>query len=360
MTKDPRSKGAARFVLLAALLLVFLSCAREESRSPGTVATGERKVSADEAPRTGRIVRLDPRFDRLVPPDAQLEKVVDGFRWVEGPVWNRAIGYLLFSEIPSNSIYRWRESEAATVFLRPSGYTEEKPFKGQEPGSNGLAFDSEGRLVLCEHGDRRIARLEKGGRKTTLADRYRGKRLNSPNDLVFKSNGDLYFPDPPFGLPGKFDDPEKELDWQGVYRLRPDGELTLLTTDLRAPNGIAFSPDEKLLYVSDADPERAVWWVYGVKEDGTLAGGRVFFDGSAWSARGKGVADGMKVDAEGNLFAIGPGGLRVFAPDGTHLGDIETRKAASNVAWGGDGSTLYLTASDAVYRIRLSTRGPGF
>ncbi|HWQ03516.1 MAG TPA: SMP-30/gluconolactonase/LRE family protein, partial [Candidatus Nitrosotenuis sp.] len=200
-----------------------------------------------------QIVRLDPRFDRLFPPGAKLEKVADGFTWVEGPAWNRQGNFLLFSEIPSNSIYKWVEGHGSSLFLRPSGYSGSQPFTGQEPGSNGLTFDSAGRLVMCQHGDRRIARREPDSKLTVLADRFEGKRLNSPNDLVFKSNGDLYFTDPPFGLPKAFDDPGKELPFQGVYRIGKNGKLTLLTKEVRAPNGIGFSPDEKTLYISNAD-----------------------------------------------------------------------------------------------------------
>ncbi len=307
-----------------------------------------------------KIVRLDSRFDRLVRSEAVLEKVADGFAWVEGPAWNRQGRFLLFSDVPNNSVFKWREGAGASLFLKPSGYTGEAVFEGREPGSNGLTFDPAGRLVLCEHGDRRVSRLEADGRRTTLADRYRGKRLNGPNDAVFKSNGDLYFTDPPFGLPGAFDDPRKELDFSGVFRLSPSGALTLLVREIRAPNGIAFSPDEKTLYVSNADPNRAVWLAYDVNDDGTLANGRVFFDATAWTKTKKGVPDGLKVDRDGHLFAAGPGGIHVFAPDGTHLGSIEIGVATSNAAWGDDGSTLYITASTAIYRIKLSAKGAGF
>jgi gluconolactonase len=295
-----------------------------------------------------------------VPPDAVLEKVADGFAWVEGPVWDRKNGHLLFSDIPNNSVFKRQEGTGVSLFLKPSGYTGETPFEGREPGSNGLAFDPEGRLVLCEHGDRRIARLESDGRKTTLADRYKGRRLNGPNDLVFKSNGDLYFTDPPFGLPKGFADPRRELDFSGVYRLSASGQLTLLTREIKAPNGIAFSPDEKTLYISNADSTRAVWMGYDVKDDGTLANGRVFFDATSWARAKKGAPDGMKIDRDGHIFAAGPGGIHVFSPDGTHLGSIEIGVATSNAAWGDDGSVLYITASTAVYRIRLATKGAGF
>ena len=341
--------GAALMVgvALATILHLLSDAAAKGGASPGTSPLG-------------KIVRLDPRFDLLVPRDAVLEKVAGGFAWVEGPAWNREGGYLLFSDIPNNSVFRRQEGTGVSLFLELSGYTGEAVFEGREPGSNGLAFDSDGRLVLCEHGDRRIARLESNGRKTTLADRYEGKRLNSPNDLAFKSDGDLYFTDPPFGLPKAFDDPAKELNFSGVYRLSTGGQLSLLTMDIKAPNGIAFSPDEKTLYVSNADPNAAVWMAFDARDDGTLANGRVFFDATAWTKTKRGVPDGMKVDKDGNIFAAGPGGIHVFAPNGTHLGSIEMGVATSNAAWGEDGSVLYITASTAIYRIRLGTTGAGF
>jgi gluconolactonase len=312
------------------------------------------------APRMGEIERLDARFDVLVAPDAALEKIADGFAWVEGPVWDRRSGSLLFSDIPNNAVYRWNARDGVSLFLKPSGYTGAEPFTGKEPGSNGLTFDAAGRLVLAEHGDRRVGRLETDGSKTTLASHYRGQRLNSPNDLVYHSNGDLYFTDPPFGLPQTLDDPAKELTFQGVYRLKPDGQLDLLTTDLRAPNGLAFSPDEKTLYITDSDPLRSAWLAFDVNADGTLGKSRVLHDATAISHKGQGAPDGLKVDQAGNLFGAGPGGIYVFAPDGTHLGTIHTGVATGNCTWGDGGSVLYITASTAVYRIRLRTKGNGF
>ena len=305
------------------------------------------------------IVRRDPRFDKLVPANVKIESIASGHKWVEGPVWNRREGYLLFSDIPDNAVYKWQEGKGVSLFLKPSGYTGKAPFEGPEPGSNGLAFDSQGRLVLAEHGDRRIARVEESGRKTTLVDRFDGKRINSPNDLVFRSNGDLYFTDPPFGLPQSFADPRKELPFQGVYRFSA-GKLTLLTKDIKAPNGIAFSPDEKKLYVSNADADNAVWIVYDVTPDGNIANGKVLFDATSWAKTQKGAPDGMKIDRDGNLFAAGPGGVYVIAPDGTHLGSILTRVPTGNVAWGEDGSSLFVTSSHNVYRLRLATKGAGF
>ncbi len=306
---------------------------------------------------TPQIVRLDAALDQIVPKDAVLEKVAEGFDWAEGPVWNRAGKFLLFSDVPTNSIIKWKAGEGASVYLKPSGYTGNEPFTGREPGSNGLTFDQEGRLVFCQHGDRRIARLETDGSRTTLVDNYQGKRLNSPNDLVYKSNGDLYFTDPPFGLPKSFDDSKKELPFQGVYRLSRNRKLTLLTTEVKAPNGIAFSPDEKKLYV--ADSARALWFVFDVKRDGTLSTGRVLFDGVEQSKGRLGVADSLKVDIQGNIFAAAPGGLYIIAPDGTLLGRLDLGTATGNCAWGEDGSTLFITSNHILYRIRLNTKGAG-
>ena len=312
-------------------------------------------VAQDQGPK---IVSKDRRFDRLVPPTATIEKLADGYQWTEGPVWNRKEGYLLFSDIPNNAIMQWKPGGGApTIYMKPSGYTGSVPFTGREPGSNALTYDSQGRLVICDHGDRRIARVGPDKKKTTLADRYEGKRLNSPNDLVYKSNGDLYFTDPPYGLPKTFDDPTKELDFNGVYRLSKDGKLTLLTKELRAPNGLAFSPDEKTLYVANSDPNHAIWMKYDVKADGTIGNGRAFSDVTAQVKGHPGLPDGMKIDKAGNLFATGPGGIYVFSPDGTLLGMIEFPVATANCAWGDDGSTLYITSNTALYRVKLGTRG---
>lgn len=305
-----------------------------------------------------QIERLDPRLDGLIPPQAALEEIVAGFHWVEGPLWLAQSSRLLFSDIPANAVYSWQAGKGTALFLQPSGYSGRLPFTGREPGSNGLALDPQGRLVLCQHGDRRISRLEADGSQTALVDRYQGKRLNSPNDAVFKSNGDLYFTDPPFGLPDAFLDSGREMDFCGVFRLSAQGDLTLLVHDIEAPNGIAFSPDERTLYLTDVGSHRPGWLAYDVLEDGTLANGRLFADAAPFMKTAPGGPDGMKVDRQGNLFASGPGGLFIFAPDGTHLGTIHTGKATSNCAWGEDGSTLFITASDSVYRIRLLTARP--
>jgi gluconolactonase len=310
-------------------------------------------------PAIGKIERVDPRFDRLIPRDAVLEKLAQGFQWSEGPVWIRDGAYVLFSDIPRNSVMKWKEGEGLSLFLKPSGYTGSVQ-RGGESGSNGLLLDSVGRLVLCQHGDRRMARLEKDGRFTTLCDRYRGKRFNSPNDAVFKSNGDLYFTDPPYGLPKGEEDPAREMDFCGVWRLSTDAKVTLLTDKMTRPNGIAFSPDEKILYVAQSDPAKPLWMAFDVKPDGTLGNGRVFADAKSWPKNLKGLPDGMKVDKDGNLFCTGPGGVNVFAPDGTLLGRINPDEPTANCCFAEDGSVLYVTANMYLCRIKTSTKGLGF
>jgi gluconolactonase len=348
--------------------VLFAACAPTGPNASTTnSSTPETKPSASPAAAlvfSGpvKVDRKDPALDKLVPADAKFEKLTDGHKWSEGPVWNRKEKFVLFSDIPNNEIVKWQEGKGESVFFTPAGYTGQTPFTGREPGTNGLTYDSKGLLVACEHGDRRVSRLEADGKtKTTLADKYEGKRLNSPNDLVYKSNGDLYFTDPIYGLPKGWDDPGRELDFCGVYRLSKDGKLTLLTKEITRPNGIAFSPDEKKLYVASSDPEKAIWMAYDVKPDGTIANGKVFFDATAWAKEKRpGLPDGMKIDKNGNLFATGPGGVHVFSPEGKHLGTFDTGVPTSNVAWGDDGSTLYITANSALLRVKLNTKGEGF
>lgn len=322
--------------------------------------TRARAQESRQYPTLGTIERIDPKFDQIVPKGARVERVAEGFVWAEGPVWvNEDGGYLLFSDTQTNAVYRWDERHGVGIFLRPSGYTGPTP-RGGEPGSNGLTLDPKGRLVLMQHGDRRVARWD-GLAYVPLADQFEGKRLNSPNDGTFDSKGNLVFTDPPYGLEKNVDDPAKELPFQGVYRLTPDGKLTLLTKELSRPNGVAFSPDEKTLYVANSDPERAIWMAYPMNADGTIGKGRVFFDATPWAKEGKlGLPDGLKVDQAGNLFATGPGGLHVFAPDGTHLGTFATGQATANCAFGEDGSTLFITADMYIGRVRLNTKGSRF
>jgi len=299
-----------------------------------------------------RIESLDPRFDAIIPPGSVVERVADGMVWAEGPLWDAGDESLLFSDVPRNAIFRWRPDAGVTLFMERSGYTGDEPFSGREGGSNGLTFDRDGRLVFCQHGNRRVVRLERDGRITVLVDRFQGKRLNSPNDLVYASNGDLYFTDPVFGLPKAFDDPERELSFQGVFRLAATGELTALVTDIRLPNGIGLSPDERTLYVSNSQRSRPVWMAYSLSTAGAVVGERVFADASGWMQPSDGLPDGLKVDRAGNVFATGPGGVNVFAPDGTRLGRVETGVPTGNVAFGPDG-TLYIAANHSILRVRM-------
>ncbi len=310
-------------------------------------------------PVLGEVVELDPRFRDLVGEGAKIEVLGSGFAWAEGPVWVKEGRYLLFSDIPPNNVMKWEEGKGVSLFLHPSGYTGATDYGG-EPGSNGLLMDAQGRLVSCEHGDRRVSVMLKDGGKRTLVDHYEGQRLNSPNDAVFKSNGDLYFTDPPYGLPRRWEDHRRELDFCGVYRLSKDGKLTLLTKEMTRPNGIAFSPDEKTLYVAQSDPKAAMWKAFPVKEDGTLGESRVFHDATSMVGKFPGLPDGLKVDQKGNLWATGPGGVHVFAPDGTPLGRLDTGEATANCGFGNDGRTLYLTADMYLCRIQTKVKGMGF
>ena len=316
----------------------------------------------DKNPATiGSIDRKDPKFDELIPKDAKIEVLAGGFKWTEGPVWVKDGNYLLFSDIPNNAVFKWSEKEGLKPFLKPSGYTGNAKFDGYEPGSNGLAIGANGQLILCQHGDRRIARLEKDGKFTTVVDRFMGKRFNSPNDLVFASNGDLYFTDPPYGLPKQMQDPAKELDFQGVYRLKADGQLALLTKEMTRPNGIGLSPDEKTLYVANSDPALAIWKAFPIQPDGSLGAGKVLFDATPDVKAGKpGLPDGLKVDAKGNIFATGPNGVFVFDATGKHLGSILTMDKTANCGFGDDGSTLYICANDKLVRIKTTTKGLGY
>jgi len=301
------------------------------------------------------IVRVDPAIDKIVPSNAKLEKLAGNLQRAEGPVWVRNGGYLLLSDL--NAIMTWTPRGGLSTF-------HARTFPGPAPegtrvGTNGLTLDPEGRLLACEHGNRRVSRWEKSGSVTVLADRYEDMRFNSPNDLVRRKNGDVYFTDPSYFADLKLDDPDKlferELDFNGVYRVTADGQVELLIKDMPSPNGIAFSPDEKKLYVANSRPEK-FWRVYDVKPDGTIANGKLLLD--VTTLPGEGVPDGMKVDTEGNLYATGPAGILVISKQGRHLGTIRVPEIAANCAWGdADAKTLYITARTGVYRIRLKIPG---
>ncbi len=315
-----------------------------------------------------KLDRLDPAIDQIVPKDAKLERVATGFTWVEGPVW--IDGSLYFADIPSNSIRKWTPAAGVTMFITPSGYKGSTPYGGPEPGSNGMTLDAQGRLTVAGHAQRDVYRLESlspTAQITIIADNYQGKKLNSPNDLVYRSDGSLYFTDPPYGLRTQKDaDPDKELKANGVYRIphaleqrsgtQPArSDLQLLVSDLPRPNGIAFSPDEKYLYVDNSEPKK-IWMRYHVEPDGSLTDAKLFYD--ATSDPRPGAPDGMKVDEKGNVYSTGPGGVWIFSPEGKPLGTIVMPEKSANVAWGGpDRKTLYITASTSIYRIHLMIAG---
>ena len=346
-------RGSAFLVLAAALAGNFSQAAENKKMAkPASKEAPVKKVY----PSMGSIERNDPRLDALIPPGAVIEKLAEGFDWSEGPVWDKKSRSLFFSDVPRNVVFKWQEGVGTREYLLPSGYTGSVP-RGGEPGSNGLTMDSTGHLVLAQHGDRRVARLEKNGKFKTLAEFYNYRRFNSPNDLVFKSNGDLYFTDPPYGLVKNNADPAKEILFNGVYLRRKSGEVVLLTSGLTFPNGIALSPDEKVLYVAVSDSNNPVIMAYPVQADGTLGRGGVFFDTKPLMPGKKGVPDGLKVDLAGNVFSTGPGGVLIFSPDGTHLGTIHTGEATANCAWGDDGSTLYITADMFLCRVKTNTKG---
>ncbi len=347
--KRNRALSLAALSALAAALALFAPLA------PGQGAP---------APAASHVDRLDPAVNAIVPADAKVEKVAGNFGFVEGPVWVRSGGYLLFSDIPANVIDKWTPDGKVTVFLDKSGFsgTDTSGITKMQVGSasltlggsNGITYDKQGRITYCQHGNRAIERLEKDGKRTVLASRYEGKRLNSPNDLVYRSDGSLYFTDPPFALPKGDQDPAKEVAYDGVYRWSSNGKLELVAKDFKGPNGIAFSPDGKYLYVNDSTA--MTYTRFDVKPDGSLANGKIFVDMS--KVKGDGVPDGMKVDRQGNIYGTGPGGVWIITPQGKHLGTIVVPEIPANLAWGdADGKTLYMTARTGLYRIRLNIEG---
>lgn len=328
---------------------IYMRHARLEFHSvpAGPIAVVPHEVNVE-------VVRLDAAIDAIVPANPKLYKLAEGFQFTEGPIWIDS-GYLLFSDPNANRIYQYRAADAKlSIFKTNSGYSGKNIAEYFQPGSNGLTLDPQGRLTINEHGNRRVTRIEKDGRLTVLADKYDGKRLNSPNDLVYRSDGTLFFTDPPFGLPKVYDDPRKELPYSGVFALY-QGELKLVSADLKGPNGIVLSPDEKYLYVGNWDPERKIIMRYEVSPDGSLSGGKVFFDMT--HASGEDAIDGIKVDRQGNLYVSGPGGLWIISPEAKHLGTIITPRHPHNLAWGDDGKTLYLTAQGTLYRMPLNAAG---
>jgi gluconolactonase len=333
---------------MKALLVVAVACLLVGcSQTPAPAA-----AAAAEPRGVGNIVRLDPAIDSIVPKDAQIEKVAGAFQFTEGPLW-RPDGHLWFSDVVGNLVRSVTPSGQVAVLIENSGGQSSAP-PGSFIGSNGMIADKDGFVLLCQHTDRRIVRVAKDLRMTPYLEKYEGKRFNSPNDLVYKSDGALYFTDPPYGLLKQDDDPAKELKFNGVFRYA-GGKLQAVVKDLTRPNGLAFSPDEKTLYVANSDEKRKVWMRYDVAADGSVSNGRIFADVTAETADG--LPDGMKVDVQGNVYASGPGGLWVFSPEGKHLGTIKPPETPANCNWANDGKTLYITARTSVYRIRVANMG---
>lgn len=310
---------------------------------------------------TGKLVALDDAFYDYMDKNAKIEVLADGFIWSEGPVWVKAGDFLLFSDAPQNTIFKWQDDEGITEFLTPSGYTGILPYS-REPGSNGLIINNDGELVACEHGDRRISSMPLvSGGKVTLADAWEGKRLNSPNDIVQASNGTYYFTDPPYGLPEQENSEMREIDAFGVFKISQYGKVDIVVSNLTRPNGLALSPDEKTLYVNQSDPNAPYIMAYNIKKDGSLDEGRVFFDASELQEAGLvGSLDGIKIAEDGTIFSTGPSGVLVINSEGKLLGRIETGQRTANCTWGDDGSVLYMTAHNFLMRIQTKTTGAGF
>jgi len=303
------------------------------------------------------VIVYDSKLSQIIPNEAQIEILAKGFEWTEGPLWLASENKLIFSDIPNNSIFEWSETGGIKLYLKPAGYLGKKP-RGGEPGSNGLTLNSKNELVLCQHGERRMAKMKADLSNPKpefeiLSDNYKGKKLNSPNDAVFHKNGDLYFTDPPYGLEFRIEDPLKELDFQGVYKVDKTGAITLLTKELSRPNGIAFSLDYKKLYVANSDPENAIWMVYDVNEKGLLKNGKVFFDVTNKNTAVNGNPDGLKIHKNGWIFATGPEGVHIFTPKGEHLGSIYTGEKTANCTFNSDYSALFITADDYLLRVKL-------
>ena len=326
------------------------------SPAPRTATAPARKAY----PAYGSVERLSPAFDALVAPGTPMEKLADGFTWSEGPTWLKRDGALVFSDVPKNRAYRWSERDGVSVFLEPSGYTG-SALQFREPGSNGLTTDAAGHLYLCQHGDRRISRLD-GKKFTPFAEFFNGRRFSSPNDLVFARDGRLFFTDPPYGHALLDASPLKEIMFNGVYVRRTDGSVGLVTSKLTFPNGIGLSPDEKTLYVANSDPDKAIWMAFPINAEGTLGKGKLIHDATAdvKASPNKGLPDGLKVDAKGNIFATAVNGVYVFSPEGTLIGRIVTNDKTANCGWGDDGTVLYLTTNDKLTRVKTTTKGLGW
>jgi gluconolactonase len=328
-----------RTLFILTLLFSAISCTQKEVKTLGSVE------------------RIDPALDAIVNADAKVEVIAEGFEWSEGPVWLADQNILLFSDVPKNTVHQWSEEKGLGVYLKPSGYTGPSSPYSKEEGSNGLLLSNDGKLVLCQHGDRKVALMDApldapASTFVSLADNYEGKKLNSPNDAVFRSNGDLFFTDPPYGLPKNMEDSTKEIPFQGVYKAT-GGVLSLVTDSVTRPNGIAFFPGEKTLLVANSDPSKAIWYAFDILENDSVTNARVFYDATENAKSEKGLPDGLKIDKQGNVFATGPGGVWIFDSSGKLLGKIKISEATSNCAFSPDEKTLYVTSDMYVVRVKL-------
>jgi gluconolactonase len=325
------------FYILA--LVTFISCTQKEMKNIGTIE------------------RIDPALDAIIQGNPQVEVIAEGFKWSEGPVWIKEQNMLLFSDVPTNTIYKWTAEKGKEVYLTPSGYTGSSSHYSNEPGSNGLTLNSEGKLVLCQHGDRRVVMMDAPltapePKFITLVDNYQGKKLNSPNDAVYRSNGDLFLTDPAYGLPDQQNDSSREIPFQGVYKVS-NGVASVITDSLTRPNGLAFLPGEKTLIVANSDPEKATWYAFDLLENDSVVNARIFYDATENAKTEKGLPDGLRIDKQGNIFASGPGGIWIFNKEGKVLGKIKISEATSNCVLADDEKTLYATSHMYVVRIKL-------
>ncbi len=307
---------------------------------------------------TGTIEKYDEALDSIINPNAKPEIIAEGFEWSEGPLWVEKHKMLLFSDVPVNTVYKWTEEKGKEIYLQPSGYTGKEPGKCKEPGSNGLTLDAEGNLVLCQHGNRQMAKMDAPLDKPevkfiTLADKYRGQRFSSPNDAVYNSKGELFFTDPPYGLETQDDkDPKKEIPFNGLYKVKKNGEVILLVDSITRPNGLAFLPGEKKLIVACSDPQKPNWYIFDVNGD-SLTNGQLFYSAAGYDKSWRGLPDGLKIDRNGNVFATGPGGVWIFSSQGKLSGKIELDEATSNIALSPDEKTIYITSDMYVLRLKM-------
>ena len=348
-------KHLITFPTLLLVMIMLLSCTGVQKSDEGKKSS---EGSVKEYPKTGFVERYHSSLDQILAPGEQPEILAEGFDWSEGPLWLPDQQMVIFSDIPKNSIYQWSEKDGLKLYLKPSGYTDTIS-RGGETGSNGLLLDQKGHLVLCQHGDRRMAWMnapldQPEAAYKTIVDSWEGKRFNSPNDAVFANNGDLFITDPAYGMELRYKDPKREMNFTGVFRYGIDGEITLLTDQMSAPNGIGLSPDESVLYVANSGGgKNSFWMAYDFATDGSLTNARVFHDASVASDTLKGAPDGLVVRSDGIIFATGPGGVWVFNPGGEHLGTIMTGEATSNCTLDADNQYLYMTADMYLMRIRL-------